>query len=160
MFNRWDRKRGVLLSSLILVCIKVLQKRNLQNKLPTSIHSDVLWHFTDNTRCTISSPFPFPLCLCLFGKCHLAGSSVRLVKLYLIKMLCSLPNSYFHMWFSLGVFCGWALTSTLLNQCFLKQGRGGCSGVEGRGCRRPSGSHSYMLFGMTGLRRNSLRMCP
>ena len=77
-------------------------------------------------------PFPFPLYLCLFGKCHLAGSSTRLVKLYLIKMLCSLPNSYFHMWFSLRVFCGWALTSTLLNQCFLKQGWG-CSRVEARG---------------------------
>lgn len=63
------------------------------------------------------------------------------VKLYLIKMLCSLPNSSHHIWFSLFAFCGWAMTSIQLNQCFSKG--------------RPDGSHFYMLFGMTRLQQDS-----
>lgn len=47
--------------------------------------------------------------------------STRHVKLYLIKMLCSLPNSSPHIWFSLSVFCGWAMTSIQLNQALLKR---------------------------------------
>ncbi len=47
--------------------------------------------------------------------------STRQVKLYLIKMLCSLPNSSPHIWFSLFVFCGWATTSIQLNQCLFKR---------------------------------------
>lgn len=47
--------------------------------------------------------------------------STRQVKLYLIKMLCSLPNSSHHIWFSLFVFCGWAMTSIQLNQSPLKR---------------------------------------
>lgn len=47
--------------------------------------------------------------------------STRQVKLYLIKMLCSLPNSSPHIWFSLFVFCGWATTSIQLNQSLLKR---------------------------------------
>lgn len=45
----------------------------------------------------------------------------RQVKLYLIKMLCSLPYSSPHIWFSLFVFCGWATTSIQLNQSLLKR---------------------------------------
>lgn len=36
-------------------------------------------------------------------------------------MLCSLPNSSPHTWFSLFVFCGWAMTSIQLNQSLLKR---------------------------------------
>lgn len=57
----------------------------------------------------------------LFAKCHLAVHPPRQVKLYLIKMLCSLPNSSPHIWFPLFVFCGWARTSTPLNQSLLKR---------------------------------------
>ena len=47
--------------------------------------------------------------------------STRQVKLYLIKMLCSLPYSSPHIWFSLFVFCGWATASIQLNQSLLKR---------------------------------------
>lgn len=57
----------------------------------------------------------------LFAKCHLAVHPPRQVKLYLIKMLCSLPNSSPHIWFPLFMFCGWARTSTPLNQSLLKR---------------------------------------
>lgn len=36
-------------------------------------------------------------------------------------MLCSLPNSSPHIWFSLFVFCGWAMTSIQLNQSLSKR---------------------------------------
>lgn len=71
----------------------------------------------------------------LFSKCHLAVHRRGKWNSNLIKMLCSLPNSSSHIWFSLFWFCGWAMTSIQLNQSFLKG--------------RPYGSHFYMLFGMT-----------
>lgn len=55
----------------------------------------------------------------LFSQCHLAVHTQGKVKLYLIKMLCSLPNSSPHIWFSLFVFCGWAMASMQLNQSLL-----------------------------------------
>lgn len=62
--------------------------------------------------------------------------STRQVKQYLIKMLCSLPNSSLHIWFSLFVFRGWAATS--MHSSISPSWKGG-----------PYGSHFYMLFGMT-----------
>lgn len=56
--------------------------------------------------------------ICKVSPC---SPSTRQVKLYLIKMLCSLPNSSPHIWFPLFVFCGWARTSTPLNQSLLKR---------------------------------------
>lgn len=56
--------------------------------------------------------------ICKVSPC---SPSTRQVKLYLIKMLCSLPNSSPHIWFPLFVFCGWAWTSTPLNQSPLKK---------------------------------------
>lgn len=56
--------------------------------------------------------------ICRVSPC---SPSTRQVKLYLIKMLCSLPNSSPHIWFPLFVFCGWARTSTPLNQSLLKR---------------------------------------
>lgn len=47
--------------------------------------------------------------------------STRQVKFYLIKMLCSLPYSSPHIWFSLFVFCGWAMTSIQLNQSLMRR---------------------------------------
>lgn len=67
--------------------------------------------------------------------------STRQVKHYLIKMLCSLPNSSLHIWFSLFVFRGWAATST--HSSISPSWKGG-----------PYGSHFYMLFGMTRLQQD------
>lgn len=67
--------------------------------------------------------------------------STRQVKQYLIKMLCSLPNSSLHIWFSLFVFRGWAATST--HSSISPSWKGG-----------PYGSYFYMLFGMTRLQQD------
>lgn len=59
--------------------------------------------------------------LSLFSESHITGHPAGRVKLYLIKMLSSLPNSSPHIWFSLFVFRGWAMISIQLNQSLLNR---------------------------------------